>query len=41
MSIENLEKMVQREIDVQRRGRFYLAGFGLAVMIILAAMIIM
>lgn len=39
MSVENLQRIVDREIAVQRRSRFYLAGFGLAVVIVLAGLV--
>lgn len=38
MSLENIEKIVHHELAGRRRARFHLAGFSLAVLIVLAAL---
>jgi len=39
MSIESIDKILEREIAERRHGRMYFAGFSLAVLVILVAMI--
>lgn len=39
MSVENLQRIIDRELAVQQRSRFYLAGFAVAVVIVLAALV--
>jgi len=41
MSVENLMKIAQREIAVQRRGWLYLAAFAIAVFVVLGALLTM
>lgn len=39
MSIEAIDKIVEREIKERRRSRIFFAGFSVAVFVILAAML--
>ena len=39
MSIESLDKILDREVTQRRRGRLYFAGFSFAVLVILVAMV--
>ncbi len=38
MSIETIDKILERELTERRRGRFFFAGFTVAVLIVLVAM---
>jgi len=39
MSIENLEKLAQREIRVRWRSRLYLLGLSVAMLVVLAGLV--
>ena len=39
MSIETLDKILERELRERRRGRVYFAGLSLAVLVIVVAMV--
>lgn len=39
MSIETIDKILERELRERRRGRVYFAGLSLAVLVILGALV--
>jgi hypothetical protein len=41
VSIETLDKILERELSERRRGRVYFAALALAVLVILVAMVTM
>lgn len=38
MTIDSIDKILEREITERRRSRFYVAGLSVAIVVILAAM---